>query len=427
MHFRHDVLAVDADVGVARSAQRDVQHGALLGDVDRRAGEHRLAHSRKVRARGEAEEKRHRLRHDAVLRIVERKIAVGDGEAREALRVGGKQLAELRIADRGSMRAEILERGIGGGFHAAFPSRAASRARLSMRLHSPRAMASERRHPRAADADDVGERQIRGGVLAADAAGRAEADRRKRRGKRLQVGDAAGGFGGKEFLDCVAGIHQLHHFRGRGGAGHQRHRRVLRRLQEIGIGSGRDEEARAGPRGGDELAFAQHRSGADDRAFDLAGDSFDRRDRGPAAERDLDDGEAAGDKRASERDGGSGILDRDDGNDRDAGQDRLKFCAAAHPVPHKAIGLVPAAVFDHQALAFRLADRREHFAEPGCAGVEGLAALDARQLDRPERPTPFLVVADQARPAAKPAFDREIAMPRISRRSSSFAAAERAK
>ena len=33
-------IAVDADVGVARRTQRDVQDGAVLGDVDRLAGEH---------------------------------------------------------------------------------------------------------------------------------------------------------------------------------------------------------------------------------------------------------------------------------------------------------------------------------------------------------------------------------------------------
>ena len=42
VHLRHDVLAVDDDRASARHAQRDVQHGAVLGDVDLLAAEHRV-------------------------------------------------------------------------------------------------------------------------------------------------------------------------------------------------------------------------------------------------------------------------------------------------------------------------------------------------------------------------------------------------
>ena len=38
----HDVLAVDDDRRASRRAQRDVQHGAVLGDVDLLAAEHRV-------------------------------------------------------------------------------------------------------------------------------------------------------------------------------------------------------------------------------------------------------------------------------------------------------------------------------------------------------------------------------------------------
>src|SRR4029079_18493713 len=38
----NDVVAVNADVRTLRQAQRGVQHGALLGDVDLLAGEHRV-------------------------------------------------------------------------------------------------------------------------------------------------------------------------------------------------------------------------------------------------------------------------------------------------------------------------------------------------------------------------------------------------
>ena len=38
----HDVPSVDDDRGLSRRAQGDVQHGAVLGDVDLVAAEHRV-------------------------------------------------------------------------------------------------------------------------------------------------------------------------------------------------------------------------------------------------------------------------------------------------------------------------------------------------------------------------------------------------
>src|SRR6202000_2799328 len=40
VNFRHHVLAIDVDGGIARRAQRHVQHGAVFGDVDLVAAEH---------------------------------------------------------------------------------------------------------------------------------------------------------------------------------------------------------------------------------------------------------------------------------------------------------------------------------------------------------------------------------------------------
>ena len=42
VNLGHDVLAVDYDRRAARRAQRDVQHGAVFGDVDLVAAEHRV-------------------------------------------------------------------------------------------------------------------------------------------------------------------------------------------------------------------------------------------------------------------------------------------------------------------------------------------------------------------------------------------------
>ena len=49
VHLGDDVDAGRADVGVLRRTQRDVQDGPVLGDVDGRAGEHRIA-QRKISA-----------------------------------------------------------------------------------------------------------------------------------------------------------------------------------------------------------------------------------------------------------------------------------------------------------------------------------------------------------------------------------------
>ena len=55
----------------ARHAQRDVQHRAVLGDVDVLAGEHRVAPRGDARLVRELEEQAQRLVGDAVLRVVE--------------------------------------------------------------------------------------------------------------------------------------------------------------------------------------------------------------------------------------------------------------------------------------------------------------------------------------------------------------------
>ena len=57
----HDVLAVDDDRRVARRAQRDVQHRAVLGDVDLLAAEHGVDALAQARLLGELQQQPHRL------------------------------------------------------------------------------------------------------------------------------------------------------------------------------------------------------------------------------------------------------------------------------------------------------------------------------------------------------------------------------
>jgi hypothetical protein len=71
VHVRHHIGATGVDMGAARSAQCDVQHGAAFRDVDRLAGEHRVAPCRHPALLGQRQEELHRLAGDAVLRVVE--------------------------------------------------------------------------------------------------------------------------------------------------------------------------------------------------------------------------------------------------------------------------------------------------------------------------------------------------------------------
>ena len=99
MDLRHDVLAVDEDRGVARRAQRHVQHGALLGDVDLLAAEHGVDALAQARLFGELEQQLQRLVGDAVLRVVEIDADGLDRQALAALGVVGEELAEVQPLD----------------------------------------------------------------------------------------------------------------------------------------------------------------------------------------------------------------------------------------------------------------------------------------------------------------------------------------
>ena len=142
VHLGDDVHPAGADVGVLRRTQRDMQDGAVLGDVDRLAGEHRVAQRNDLGLLGERQKQLHRLDHDAVLGIVEGQIAEREREALKAPGIDGEEIAEMRIAQRFAMRAERLQGGLGGALHRVRSERKASRASSSMRAQSPRPTAS---------------------------------------------------------------------------------------------------------------------------------------------------------------------------------------------------------------------------------------------------------------------------------------------
>ena len=98
VHLRDDVLAVDDDRRVLGRAQRGVQHGAILGDVDLVAAEHRVDALTQARPAGQLEEQTHGLVGDAVLRVVEVETLTLGRETLAPLRVGGEEVAQVRVA-----------------------------------------------------------------------------------------------------------------------------------------------------------------------------------------------------------------------------------------------------------------------------------------------------------------------------------------
>ena len=97
---RHDV--VDRAVGADRAehdaaigAQGDVQHGAVLGDVDPFAAEHRVAALGDAGGAGDGEQGDEDGVVDALLGVVDAQVADGDDVALGAAGIGGEQVAEV--------------------------------------------------------------------------------------------------------------------------------------------------------------------------------------------------------------------------------------------------------------------------------------------------------------------------------------------
>ena len=93
--LRDDVRAVDDQRGVARHPQRDVEHRAVLGDVDPVAAEHRVDVLAQAGLLGELEQQPQRLVVDPVLREVEVQADRVGAEALGAPGVRGEQVAEV--------------------------------------------------------------------------------------------------------------------------------------------------------------------------------------------------------------------------------------------------------------------------------------------------------------------------------------------
>ena len=107
VHLRHDVdhaaVVIDrAEHGAAIGAQGDVEHGAVLGDVDPLAAEHRVAPLGDTGRAGDGEQGDEHGVVDALLGVVDAQVADVDEVALGAARIGGEQLPQVcRRGQRG--------------------------------------------------------------------------------------------------------------------------------------------------------------------------------------------------------------------------------------------------------------------------------------------------------------------------------------
>jgi hypothetical protein len=110
-HLGHHVAPLDGH-GVGRAiAQRHVQRGAALGEVDRLAGEQRPDPVLEATVARQREQQRQRVAGESLPREVVEKVEFFDAQGVEAARVVGKQLAQVVALERGRMGLQRLPGG----------------------------------------------------------------------------------------------------------------------------------------------------------------------------------------------------------------------------------------------------------------------------------------------------------------------------
>jgi hypothetical protein len=101
------VVTVDHDRG-ARGPQRDVEHRALLGDVDLLAAEHRIPPLGHAGVVGHRDQQAQGLVGHAVLGVVEEQAGALGGHPLAALAWLGEQRAQVEILDLRVVRQQRL-------------------------------------------------------------------------------------------------------------------------------------------------------------------------------------------------------------------------------------------------------------------------------------------------------------------------------
>ena len=122
----YDVLAVDDDRCPSWRTQGNVQHSAVLGDVDLVAAEHRVDARPQTALLGQFNEQPHCFFRDAVLRVVKIQTNCLGRQPLATLRIVGEQIAQMPIAHLLIMRPEGFPRrssveSFNGRLHAAAP------------------------------------------------------------------------------------------------------------------------------------------------------------------------------------------------------------------------------------------------------------------------------------------------------------------
>ena len=107
---RHHIFTVDEDRLVPRRAEGDVEDGAILGDVDLLAAEHRLDAPAQVAIPGQLEQKVERIGGNAVLRIIEVETHRLGLQPFASLRVVREQIAQMQRLNLLVMRGECPAR-----------------------------------------------------------------------------------------------------------------------------------------------------------------------------------------------------------------------------------------------------------------------------------------------------------------------------
>ena len=110
VNIRHDVAAVDLDDGVSGRTQRGVQHGAILGEVDRLAREHGLHVLGHGALAGEGEERVHGGGVHQIFRIVEVNTECVEGELGAAGAILGEGAAQVHLLAALRERGQLLPR-----------------------------------------------------------------------------------------------------------------------------------------------------------------------------------------------------------------------------------------------------------------------------------------------------------------------------
>ena len=121
VHVGDDITPVDDQRPLAWHAQRDVQHGAVLGDVDVLAREHGVAALGDAGLRGQLVEQAQALVGHPVLGVIEVQPGRLGRQPGAPLRVRGEEIAQVDAGDLAVVRGQRREgrelAGVGGRFN----------------------------------------------------------------------------------------------------------------------------------------------------------------------------------------------------------------------------------------------------------------------------------------------------------------------